>query len=295
MILIDREIKCSGRADEFEIYAFGDVHLGARGCAEKQLKRVVKEVCTKKNSYWFGGGDMFDCIKPQDAKRFDIESLPDWLFEGTAAKTKERLSDILSQQLDRGVDIFKSIDTKCLGILQGNHEHSIKVHYNEDIHRHFCRRLKVQSLTDEALIRLRFKRNGGGATIILYVWHGFGGGRTRGAEPNKLGIMLDEWECADLCFRGHSHIFNILPPKPVMGIPRSGALPKELACKYRWAANWGCWVLSHSVGPSTYASRAGYPARPMLTVKAVIKPFTHKMVKGKWVETPHVELRAITI
>ena len=131
--------------------------------------------------------------------------------------------------------------------------------------------------------------------IIIYARHGYGGGRTPGAEPNKLARMMDEWEVADICFSGHSHTFDIAPPKPVLGIPHSGKIPEELTQRYRFAANPGCYIYSHSTGPSTYASRACYPARPMLTVKAMIKPFAHRVVKGSDIATPHIELRGITL
>lgn len=295
MILIDRDVVCNGRADVFEISPIYDIHLGSRNCAEKPLRKRVAEIAHNPNILWFGGGDLLDCIKPQDSKRFDMDTLPDWMLEGDAVTTRENLNDILVQQYNRLISILEPIASQCIGLIEGNHEHSIRKYHNENIQKALCNKLNVVNLTDEFLVRLRFRRKAAGATVIIYGRHGYGGGRTPGTEPNKLARMIDEWEIADICFSGHSHTFNISPPKPILEIPRSGKLPSELTQRYRWAANPGCYLYSHSVGPSTYASRACYPARPMLTVKAEIKPFAQKMRKGEKVSYSHIELRGITL
>lgn len=297
MRIIDKVIKCQGRIDIFEIIPIGDVHIGARSCAEKPLRNMVKEITEQPNTYVIGGGDWLDAIKPQDSKRFDFDILPDWMIEGDALTTREKLNDVVEQQYERTIGIFEPIAEtgRLLGIIEGNHEYSIRKFYNQNVHAGMCRRLHATDLTDEALIRLRFQRKTGTATIIIYIRHGFGGGRTPGAEPNRLDRMLNEWEVADVCFTGHSHTFDILPPKPVLGIPRAGKLPSECTCRYRWAGNWGCWIYSHPSGASSYASRACYPARPMLTCKAVIRPFAQVAIGGESRTMPHIELRSITI
>ena len=243
-------------------------------------------------------GDLMDCIKPQDTKRFDFDILPDWMFDGEADTVRGKLSDILEQQLGRLVGIkglLRPIMTKCLGCIEGNHEFQIRKRYNEDIHKSICTKLKCKDLTDEALSRLRFKRDKAIVTVIVYTQHGHGGGRTAGSEPIHLARLRDEWEVADICVRSHSHTFGIIPPKPVLGIPRTGELPHECTQRYRFAANCGCWLYSHPRGKSTYASRANYPARPMLTFKSVIKPFRRVFMNKKEYNIPHIELRQITL
>ena len=299
MRIIEKVIHAKGRGDEFEFYPLGDTHIGCRDCAEKLLIKHVENIAANPNAYALGGGDLSNLILPNDTKRFDFNVLPDWMFEGDAKTIKERLTDILKQQLDRtGMILGKIPPEQWLGAISGNHEQSILKYANTDIHKAICNRLGTQDLSDEAIIRLRFVRGDGfksSSVIIIYIRHGYGGGRTRGAEANKIGAMIDEWEIADICFTGHTHTFRIEPPKPVLEIPRRGTIPEECTCRYRWGANWGCWQLSHPAGPGSYASRACYPARPMLAVKAVIKPFHCTTVKGKTIETPHVELRQITL
>jgi hypothetical protein len=295
MRIIDKFIPLTSRSDTVEIYPFGDCHIGSRNCAETPLRRVVKEVENNPLAFWIGGGDLTDCIKPQDVKRFDVKALPNWLFKPSAEDTKEALSDILYAERERCVKIFEPIKDKCLGLIEGNHEQSIRHYYNDDYQQHLCDDLGVKNLTDEALIRLRFKDGGRGQTVIVYIRHGWGGSRKAGGEPNKLADMIAEWEIADICFTGHSHSYCELPPKPVLTIPRSGELPTECDCHYRWGANWGCWLYSHSTGPSTYESRACYPSKPMLTVKVAIQPFWNTTRKGREVSMPKIELRTITL
>lgn len=295
MILQDKTIICKGRGDEFEIIPLGDIHIGARGCAEKPLKKQVKEIADNPNAYWIGGGDLLDAIKPQDSKRYDVDTMPDWMLEGDALTTREKLNDLLLQQLNRLCEILEPIKFKCIGCLEGNHEFSIRKYYNENIQKAICNRLDCKNLTDEAVIRLRFKRSHASATVIIYLRHGYGGGRTAGTEPMKLARMMAEWEMADICLTGHTHTFCVAPPKPVLEIPRTKKLPKELTQRYRFAANWGCWLYSHPAGPSSYASRACYPARPMFTVKAIIKPFHQQHINGVHTDQPLIELREVEI
>ena len=56
-------------------------------------------------------------------------------------------------------------------------------------------------------------------------------------------------------------------------MPNRGRMPTDLVASYKYAGNWGSWVYTYQSGPSTYASRANYPARPMYTIETVIKPF----------------------
>jgi predicted phosphodiesterase len=295
MRIIEREINVKDRNGTIEIYPIGDTHVGARNCAESLLKKTKKEIADNPNAYWIGGGDYLESIKPSDLKRFDMTILPDWMFEGSADTIRGRLKDILSQQADRFCNIFEPLKQRCIGLVEGNHEYSIMKYHNQDIMSALCDRLDTEYLTDEAVVRLKFKHRSLTRIVFLYIQHGHGGGRSDGAEPNHLGRLVKEWECADIVLRGHSHTCFVMPPKPVLYIPTSGRLPNELQCKYRHAANWGTYKLSHAVGHSTYESRAAYPARPMLTCKVVIKPFARDYKNGEETRTPQIEIRSITL
>lgn len=314
MYLHDEVIECKSRSDRLEIFPFFDIHCGKRNCAERPLQKQVNEI--KKRSKMKNrhvrvlfGGDQVNAINPSDIRRFDFGELADWLVVPTekeltkTTNTREvanlvraKLSNIGNQEVKRVVEIFNPIKELLIGALEGNHEKKMRTSQNVDVHQALCDRLKIINLTDEAIIRFRFRRPSGGVQVIkLYLRHGYGSGRTAGAEPCKLDRMLNEWEGMDVCLSGHSHGFNILPPKPVPHIPRKGRLPDRVHYTYRFAANPGCWLFSHSEGQSTYESMACYPARPMMTLKVVVWPFWSTERDGRAVERPKIELRDYNI
>lgn len=296
MRIIDKVIKVTSRSNVFSIHPLGDLHIGARGCAERHLRKRVGEIAQDPKAYAIGGGDWLDAILPNDSKRFDFDCLPDWMFEGEAETVRERMKDVLTQQRKRLKQILSPIPSeRWLGAIEGNHEFAISKYHNRSVHHGLCADMGIEHLTDQALVRLRFQWDNRAITLILYIRHGYGGGRTRGAEANKVGKMIDEWEIADIAFTGHTHTFRIEPPKPVLEIPRRGKLNTECTCRYRWGANWGCWVRSHAAGPAGYASRACYPARPLLACYASIKPFHTTCMDKVNRESPLVEIRQVIL
>ena len=260
------------------------------------------------------GGDIINAINTADIRRFDFDELADWFIvpsEAEMAKAmtsrdiasiiRAKLNSICQQEVNRSVSLLEPIKHLIIGSISGNHEKSMRTKQNVDVHSAYCEKLGIIGMTNEALIRLRFRRIVGkksypSKSVIIYMRHGYGGGRTPGAEPNKLQRMVDEWECADVCLTGHSHTYCILPPKPVPFIPSKGTLPTaDLFYRYRFGANPGTWLFSHLPGPGSYESSACYPARPMMTLKIVIWPFWSTVRHGQQVEMPKIELREYPI
>ena len=262
----------------------------AMNAIKKQITEILRRSeMPNRHVRVFFGGDNMNSINSKDARRFDFAELADWFVEGKAVNIKERLSDICGQEIDHFCKLFEPIKHLTLGAMYGNHEKSMKTHNNTNVHEAMCQRMGFVNLTDECLIVLSFKRGKTSSQqCVVYGRHGYGGGRTAGAEANKLERLANEWECADVSLSGHTHSFRIEPPKPVPYI--CGLKSKngpELKYKNRWAANPGCWLLSHKVGPGSYESMQAYPARAMMTLKIVVWPFYDD---GK-VERPKVELR----
>ena len=271
MRLIDKLIHQKSRSEKFYLYAIGDTHIGARNCAETYLARLVKKVKDTKNAYWVGGGDYIDAVKPQDSKRYTPECLPDWILTGDADTVRTKLLDIVRQERDRFYDIVEPIKDKCLGLVRGNHEATLTKFYNEDPHRWLCEEMGVPDLTDCAFVRMRFKRLTSVETIVMFICHGHGGGRTPGAEPNHL-YRLASSKDADIVIRGHSHTFHILPPIVRLGVPHKGKLPYECQAFYTRAGNWGAWLRSYAAGSATYDSQACYPPRSLSTLEIILEP-----------------------
>lgn len=305
MYLLDKTIECGSRSDRIEIFPFYDCHIGKRNCAEDKIIAQRGEILKRskmpnRHVLVLFGGDACDVIKPQDI-RFDFNDLPDWLLSGDATDIREKLNDIAKAQVIHAANIFKPIQPFILGSIEANHDKCVRKRYNTDTHSDFCKMLGVQSMTDEAIIRLSFIRRPGGkpvrSVVKIYMRHGYGGGRTAGVEPNKIARMMGDGVAADcdVCLTGHTHTYCNPEPIPVMYIPDRGKLPARLPTRYRFGLNPGCWLYSHLVGPGSYESAACYPTRAMMTCKIVIWPFWTQMIAGQSLERPKIELREYPI
>jgi hypothetical protein len=301
MRIIEEVIECGGRSDRVEIFPFFDMHVGKANCNEGAIKKQAQEIQKRdgmKNRHIrvVLGGDAANSISPADRKRFDFSDVADWLVQGTPEGVKDALADLPNREITRIEHILRPIKSNIIGALEGNHEKSLRKFHNMDVQERLCEKLGCKNLSDEALIRFRFKRKAGGTTtVVIFMRHGYGAGRSVGAEPNKLETMRAEWECADVCMSGHTHTYFNLPPKPVAYLPTRGSLPSELAWRYRYAFNPGCWLDSHSIGRGSYESGACYPARPFMTAKIVIWPFYHSEVGGQDLSLPKIEIRSYPI
>jgi len=303
--IITKTFELESRSERVEIFPFYDCHIGKRNCAEDEIKKQVREILKRREigrhvGVLFGG-DIIDVIKSQDI-RFDFNELADWLLEGDALDVKEKLNDIAKAQIDRATEIFWPIREFILGGIEANHDKVVRKRYNHDTHRALCNRLGIEDCTDEAIFILKFRRRPGGqASVKIYLRHGYGGGRTAGAEPNKIARMMQDGITADcdVCLTGHTHTYCEAEPIPVAYIPSKGKIPRKLFQRYRYGLNPGCWLYSHMLGPGGYESAACYPSKAMMTVKIVIWPFweTTETTGGKkhGISFPKIEIRKYPI
>lgn len=301
MRIIEEVIECKGRSDRVELFPFYDMHVGKANCNEGAIKKQVQEIVKRsgmkeRHIRVLLGGDATNSISSVDRKRFDFSDVADWLVQGPAEEIKEALADLPNREIKRVEQLLRPVKPYIIGAIEGNHEKSLRKYHNMDVQERLCEKLGCKNLSDEALIRFRFKRPcGGSATAIVYMRHGYGAGRSVGAEPNKLETMRAEWECADVCMSGNTHTYFNMPPKPVGCIPARGVLPSELVWRYRYSFNPGCWLDSHSIGRGSYESGACFPARPFMTAKVVIWPFYCTHIKGQEFSSPKIEIRSYPI
>lgn len=298
MKLVEFSLPCDSRTTEWSFYVLGDIHVGALNCAEDKVKSLVKRIAANPYARWIGGGDMCDNVILTDVKRFDPTILPDWMLKDKDPdKVRGMLQDIVGAQKKRLFELLKPIKHQCLGLIEGNHEYSIMKYHNRDLMHDMCTHFGVENLTDCAFIRFKFERmtrckeGNPIATVRAFISHGHGGGRTSGAEPNILYRLAADKEC-EIVMKGHSHTFCIHPPIPMLSMPSRGELPANPLVYDKHAANWGACVYTYQSGPSTYASRANYPVRPMYTVEVKVKPFAG--VRDGF-EQPHIEMYAVKL
>lgn len=199
------------RSQEFTIIPISDIHIGAKSCDEKRLRRTVERIKDDPNCYWIGGGDYCDLISVKD-KRFDPSQLADWI-------TTPDLIDIPKAQFNRIMEYLAPIASKCLGMIEGNHETFIKQRYERDIYLEIVSAVKQEGgfPADKSLalgyngwIALRFARskskgrNSGVRVIKISLHHGFVGGKLAGAKALNMQRWLWSHDC-DIAVFGHSH------------------------------------------------------------------------------------------
>jgi len=121
------------------------------------------------------------------------------------------VDDLSSAQIDKVVKILDPIKDKCLWLVRGNHEDLVHKKYEHDVYAEICRKLGAREknpleLGYRGFVRLRMRRNKGNTfTVVIYIHHGYGGGRMEGAKALKLGRLPKTYD-ADIYLYGHAHV-----------------------------------------------------------------------------------------
>lgn len=274
MRVLRREFNNVKRSDVFRVYPIGDAHVGAAACDEDRLRRWVKMIAEDQQGYWIGIGDYLDAINRND-KRFSVGTLAKWLIDMDA------LGDIVKAQKLRFLDIIKPIASKCLVLVEGNHETAITK---------YCERYVFGEIEDEikriggfpdthrlgvgynGWLQLAFKRNDEQvrSLITMFLHHGFTGGQLAGAKA--LGMQRWLWTHeADITLFGHSHNTSV-QVEAVERIDREGHLQTD----HRIGAFCGTFLRStNEQGPSTYAEVKGYLPMPTSNIVIELRPGAH--------------------
>ena len=193
-------IKASGR--KVKVFFLGDVHEGAANSRTDLLLKAVDIIKNTQDAYWIGLGDMIDGINYHD-KRFNVREVDD----------KYKVSDLDNLpkvQADYIIEILKPIKDKCLGMLTGNHEDTIKQYAGFDIMSYICLTLGVSYLGKKAYVSLGAvtddNRGRPYFMVDMCVGHGSGGsgGKTAGGAINRCFDFM-QWETADINVIGHLH------------------------------------------------------------------------------------------
>lgn len=187
-------------------YHITDVHLGHIACDEPMLRRDIQRIADDPLATWGGGGDIIDAINHIDP-RFKMANLAEWVKK-----------DTIQSQINRAVSYLKPIMDKCLYFLTGNHEEKVYDKTGHDVYA-----LLLDKLTDsdldwqrrialrwEGFIKLTFRRGTpdqrfNGSVLWLYVHHGAGAGRKKGAPALRAEDIMGRYQ-ADLYLVGHRHI-----------------------------------------------------------------------------------------
>ena len=258
-------ITTDSRTEWYNIIPLGDTHLGNIGCELKALQNMVNWIKEKDNTYWIGMGDYIDAINYSDP-RFDPKTLSTkYIAEGNIDKC-------IQMQINDIVDILEPIKDKCLGLLRGNHEETVRKYYHFDVLYEMAKDLNLNRnllLYDTAIIRMRFKRAGKAVNMYdIYVSHGNIGGRTYVAKANRLSYLVAEHD-ADIYLLAHSHI-KLAQMRTKRYFNRTGKYCKKKIVQ----AMTGCFLSGYTVGKTSYVEKMMFPPTDIGCVKIMLKPDT---------------------
>ncbi len=246
----------------FYLYAIGDIHAGTIHCVEDHIKRKVDEIRQRKNTYWIGMGDYAEWITPKD-KRFDpnLKSIAEWVEPDNIAHC----------QTEWLTKLFEPIKKKCVGLLYGNHENSIRIYNHDNVIKNLCDNLGVDNLGFSCFLRLFFRReNSTEAHIVKGAFtHGSSGAITEGAKLMALMRFMKSFE-ADIY--GYGHIHDYIPKSYTrLVLSSQGKIKNSVSI----GCTTGSWFRTYTSGAvASYGEQKVYPPNELCAAMFTINPNT---------------------
>ena len=234
------------RQDIFTIHPLGDIHAGSIFCVEENIKRQVNIIKGDPFALWWGMGDYCEAITPTD-KRWDIKAVAPWVEQQNIAESQRQWVRSL----------FEPIKDKCLGLLIGNHEETIRLRNYQDIQLDLCRDLGVKNLSYSCFLRIYFERESSNSvfTVTCHLEHGSGAAQTEGGKMMRLVKGMAAFD-ADIYAMAHLHDIktNTIPY-----LYLSQKEPLKIKQRVKVGAITGSWFKAYMESPyPSYAERHGY-------------------------------------
>jgi len=276
MQTINQTLYYPSRRSVFRLYYLTDLHLGAKACDEKQLKRDIDVIKNDPFAVWIGGGDYIDAICQVGDRRYRPSALARWALG---------FDDVMGVQAQKTVELLSPIAHKCLALVKGNHENSAETFYARQVYWEIVKGIadaagkapEALALGVNGFVRVLFRRGvpdsfGGSWLMTIYCHHGFGGGRLPGGHALALGRVLGDFDC-DLALMGHRHIEIALPKTVTRAGSGGGAvIQKRLAAFIPGYLN--AYIKPSDDGHPTdsYSENMGLPPVPIGTRPIPISP-----------------------
>lgn len=197
-------------ATEVMLYPLGDTHVGALGFDEQEFARYVNEIESNDNAYWLGLGDYGDLITHKDP-RYLPTIYEDWMY------TPQALADPGTAQRDYFLEMTRPIWHKCLGLIEGNHEATMKKHLTRDIFREIAGTIEANNpwsdlaFGPQKWVMLKFRQRGQTAptnTATVWAFHGSGGGAFTNTNKSRAYAASHK---ANVIITGHTHKEVVFP------------------------------------------------------------------------------------
>lgn len=217
------------KASELNVYPFVCWHLGVAQSDENFIKEMIYRVKHDPNGRWGYLGDAGECvIKASKGDIYEQKLSPD-------------------EQLDRFVELTKSIKNKCIFAVSGNHGRRIYRETGMDFDKRLAEKLDVQYSGIQTLMRLKVNR----VRYDVHIHHGIPSGVSTTSKVNaakKLPGLVD----SDVTLSAHSHICMALDPITKAKISSSGD-------RLEWKQTFEYICGSAYDSRHGYAEEKGYP------------------------------------
>ena len=274
------------RAIEYEytksvrLVLFSDTHLGSAHFARRHFTKFLEQSMDHPNAWLIGVGDQIDAIVPSDFKRFQLSTVHSKYLKA------ENPDELLDLQCADFVDIMEPYKDRIIGLIEGNHEETIRKKHGTNPHRRLiCEPLGCENLGRSCLLLLKFQQfhNGTPAktrSLTIFAHHGFGGGgRTEGGSITKYSRFMTYYD-ADVYVTAHDHDFWVKKVARI-GITHTG----KMQHKDMVLANTGAFMktLSDTDTPS-WAETRGFPPRNLGGLVLEFTPDSHAWGEIKVIE-----------
>lgn len=275
-----RVVKTKDLSRPWRVWLLGDVHLGAIGCAEPLFDETVARIRKDPRGLWLGMGDYIDLISCRD-KRFDAEAIA---VEHRAAYFKRDYGRHMKAIFQKKI---APIASKCLGLMEGNHEWSYGARYEQQIVRDICAPEKEGGLGTKLLGYCCFRdlvfTDGKRREVFrICAHHGTGNARTKGGKFLHLNRFMSYF-AGDIYALGHSHVRMDDDVIVIQADKRC----QHLTQTTKVGVVSGTFLRTYTEEPdgaSGYGERALYEPTPLGSPCVVINPSTRRMsIEKPWV------------
>lgn len=259
------EIKYRSKAEWINIIPIGDLHIGNAGFDLQAFKDLISWMENKENTFWLGMGDYIDAINYSDP-RFDPKTIAVKYFaEGDIDK-------IIQMQIADFCDLIEPVKDRCIGLLRGNHEETIRKHYHYDVLYEVIKELDLKrdlALYDTAIVRLnaKYESNPHDRRVFdIFCAHGNVGGRTYGYKANRIS-ELHKYFIADIYLLAHSHIKQAQLATQIFFNSRGQEMKKKIIDAYT-----GCFLRGYEKNKTSYVEKYMLPPTDIGVVKIQVRP-----------------------
>jgi len=252
--------------ESFDVFLAGDLHDQDPGCCHDSFFDWRDE-CVENHQNGrktFNGlmGDYASVYVNGDKRRPPNNQLPDPLKVYTQIR-----------------DWLRPLSETNVCTLTGNHDEDWWKAENIDFVNWMCAELGMNYGGYESLVTFQIYREGDdkpNRNIDMIMWHGKGGGRTRGGALNASSRPLETHSYADIVAVGHTHRLGIFPEQSIFPERRQLVKedrPLEFLDKNRFIVMTGGYQKGYISKASTYISKTMLPPVTIGGVKLTITPF----------------------